>query len=233
MREIERLVNREIRRNPESKFEVMGFDDALKTGATALFGEKYGDRVRVLQFGDFSIELCGGTHVRRVGDIGQFKIVEESAIAAGIRRIVAVAGEAAVEWIQSMEGRLREVAGILKVAPEAVDERVLQLLERNRALEKDLDELKSRMAAASGDELASQAIDVGGVKVLAARLDGIDAQALRSTVDRLKERLGSSVVVIASAENGKVRLASGGKPGFDSSDSGGQSGKLRGAAGRR
>jgi len=163
----------------------------------------------VLQFGDFSIELCGGTHVGRVGDIGLFKIIEESAIASGIRRIVAVAGEAAIDWMQNLEGRFREVAGLLKVAPEAVDERVQQILERNRTLEKDLDELKTRIAAASGDELARQAQQVGEVKVLAASLEGIDAQALRSTVDRLKDQLGSSVVVIGSADGGKVRVAAG------------------------
>jgi len=209
IQQIERLVNREIRRNPSARVQVMDFDDALKTGATALFGEKYGDRVRVLQLGDFSVELCGGTHVSRVGDIGQFKIIEESAIAAGIRRIVAVAGAAAVDWIQDMESRFRQVAGLLKVAPEAVDERVQQLMERTRSLEKDLDLLKARMANASGDELAGKAVDVNGIKVLAARIEGIDAQALRSTVDRLKEQLGSSVVVIASTDAGKVRIAAG------------------------
>jgi alanyl-tRNA synthetase len=209
IRQIERLVNQEIRRNPTAKIEVMNFDDALKTGATALFGEKYGDRVRVLQLGDFSIELCGGTHVHRVGDIGQFKIIEESAIAAGIRRMVAVAGGAAVDWIQNMESRFRQVASALNVAPESVDERVQQLLERNRTLEKDLDEFKARLANARGDELAGQAIDVGGVKVLTASINGIDAQALRSTVDRLKEQLGSSIVVIASSEIDKVRIAAG------------------------
>jgi len=209
IQEIERLVNREIRRNPAAKVEIMDFDNALKTGATALFGEKYGDRVRVLQLGDFSIELCGGTHVGRAGDIGQFKIIEESAIAAGIRRIVAVAGAAAVEWIQNMESRFRGVAGVLKVAPEAVDERVQQLLERTRVLEKDLDALKAQLANASGDELLGRAVEVNGVKVLAAPIDGIDAQALRSTVDRLKEQLGTSVVVIASTDSGKVRIAAG------------------------
>ena len=209
LREIERIVNREIRRNPATKVDVMNFDDALKTGATALFGEKYGDRVRVLQFGDFSIELCGGTHVHRVGDIGQFKIIEESAIASGIRRIVAVAGEPAVEWVQALEGRLKQVAGTLKVAPEAVDDRVQQLLERNRALERDLEELKVRAAATSGAGLLDKAVTVSGVKVLAERLDGIDAQALRGTVDQLKEGLGSGVVVIATVEAEKVRIAAG------------------------
>jgi alanyl-tRNA synthetase len=209
LREVERIVNEEIRVNPASEVEVMSFDDALKTGATALFGEKYGDRVRVLRFGNFSVELCGGTHVDRVGDIGQFKIVEESAIAAGIRRIVAVAGPAAVEQIQTMESQLRQLARTLKIAPDALDSRLQQILERNRALEKDLEELKTKLASASGDELADRAVDVGGIKVLAARLDGADPRSLRDTVDRLKDRLGSSVIVIGSADSGKVRLAAG------------------------
>jgi alanyl-tRNA synthetase len=207
--EIERLVNREIRVNPASDVRVMDFDDALKTGATALFGEKYGDRVRVLRFGDFSVELCGGTHVDRVGDIGQFKIVEESAIAAGIRRIVAVAGEAAVQRIQAMDSQLKDLARVLKVAPDALAERLEQILERGKSLEKEIDQLKSKMASASGDELLGRAAEVNGIKVLAARLDDVDPKALRDTVDRLKQRLGRSVVVIGSAEDGKVRLAAG------------------------
>jgi alanyl-tRNA synthetase len=207
--EIERLVNREIRVNPAADVRVMDFDDALTTGATALFGEKYGDRVRVLRFGDFSVELCGGTHVDRVGDIGQFKIVEESAIAAGIRRIVAVAGEAAVGQIQAMDDQLRDLARVLKVAPDAMGDRLAQILERSRTLQKEDDELKSKMAAASGDELLGQAADVDGINVLAARLDDVDPKALRDTVDRLKGKLGSSVVVIGSVANGKVRLAAG------------------------
>ncbi|MDT8320693.1 MAG: alanine--tRNA ligase [Xanthomonadales bacterium] len=209
LREIERLVNREIRMNPASEVQVMAFDDALQTGATALFGEKYGDHVRVLRFGDFSVELCGGTHVERVGDIGQFKILEESAIAAGIRRIVAVAGEFAVEWIQNMEGQLRQLARTLKIAPEALEDRLGQLLERNRSLERELDELKSKLASASGEELADRAVAIDGIKVLSARLDGVDPKALRDTVDRLRDRLGDSVIVIGSAEEGKVRIAAG------------------------
>jgi alanyl-tRNA synthetase len=207
--EIERLVNREIRVNPAADVRVMDFEDALQTGATALFGEKYGDRVRVLRFGDFSVELCGGTHVDRVGDIGQFKIVEESAIAAGIRRIVAVAGEAAVQRIQAMDNQLKDLARVLKVGPDAMGDRLAQILERSKVLEKEVDALKSKMAAASGDELLAEAADVDGIKVLAARLDDVDPKALRDTVDRLKRRLGSSVVVIGSAADGKVRLAAG------------------------
>jgi alanyl-tRNA synthetase len=207
--EVERMVNREIRVNPDSDVQVMNFDDALETGATALFGEKYGDRVRVLRFGDFSVELCGGTHVDRVGDIGQFKIVEESAIAAGIRRIVAVAGEMAVKRIQTMDEQLKGLSRVLKVAPNAMEGRLCQILERGKSLEKELEELKSKMASASGDELAGAATEVNGIKVLAARLDSLDAKSLRDTVDRLKDRLGTSVVVIGSAENDKVRLAAG------------------------
>jgi len=207
--EIERMVNDDIRLNPASQTDVMSFDDALETGATALFGEKYGDRVRVLRLGDSSTELCGGTHVDRVGDIGQFKIVEESAIAAGIRRITAVAGGVAVKQIQTVEAQLKQLARSLNSAPEALDKRIRQILERNRSLEKELEELKSKLASASGDELASQAVDVGDIKVLAARLDGADPRSLRDTVDRLKERLGKSVIVIGSADSGKVRLAAG------------------------
>ncbi len=209
LREIERMVNREIRINPASQVDVMPFEDALKTGASALFGEKYGDQVRVMKFGDFSIELCGGTHVERIGDIGQFKITEESAVASGIRRIVAVAGDAAVSWVQEMEGRLRKVASNLHVAPDQVEHRLAQLMERNRALEKDVDELKSLMASAKGDEMLDRVVDVDGIKVLAAELDGLDAQSLRSTIDRLKDQLGTAIVVIASVDQGKVRLAAG------------------------
>ncbi len=207
--EIERLVNEVIRHNPDSQIEVMSFDDALKTGATALFGEKYGDRVRVIRFGEFSTELCGGTHVGRIGDIGQFKIVEESAIAAGIRRITGVAGEVAVKQIQTLESQLRQLSRKLNIAPEGLDKRITQMVERNRSLEKELEELKSRLASASGDELAGQAVDVGDIKVLAARLDGVDPRSLRDTVDRLKNRLGKSVIVIGSSDSGKVRLAAG------------------------
>jgi len=207
--EIERMVNEEIRLNPASQVDVMSFDDALKTGAAAIFGEKYGDRVRVLRFGEFSLELCGGTHVDRLGDIGQFKIVEESAIAAGIRRIMGVAGEVAVKQIQTVEAQLRQLSRSLNSSPEGLDKRIKQILEQNRSLEKELEELKSKLASASGDELAGQAVDVGDIKVLAARLDGADPRSLRDTVDRLKDRLGKSIIVIGSADSGKVRLAAG------------------------
>ncbi|MFC1689719.1 DHHA1 domain-containing protein, partial [Pseudomonadota bacterium] len=178
-------------------------------GATALFGEKYGDRVRVMRFGDFSVELCGGTHVNRVGDIGQFKIVEEAAIAAGIRRIVAVAGEAAVEQVQTMDAQLKSLAGVLKIAPNAMEDRLRQIMDRSKSLEKELEELKSKLASASGDEMAGSAVDTNGIKVLSARMDEVEPKALRDTVDRLKDKLGTSIVVIGSADAGKVRLAAG------------------------
>jgi alanyl-tRNA synthetase len=207
--EIEWLVNSEIRANPDSHMEIMDFDDALKTGASAIFGEKYGERVRVLRFGDFSIELCGGTHVHRVGDIGQFKIVEEASIASGIRRIVAVAGDAAVEKVQEMDGQLRQLSRILHVSPGDLEKRVSQLIDRSRSLEKELERANARLASSSGDELAGKAIDVGQTKVLAARLDGVEAKSVRETVDRLKDKLGSAVVVIGSVDGDKVRLAAG------------------------
>ncbi len=209
LRAIEQHVNEAIRQNPVATSQIMSFDDALKTGAMALFGEKYGDRVRVLRFGALSTELCGGTHVASVGDIGQFKIVAESAIGAGIRRIEAVAGEAAVQFIQQIEANLHRVAHTLKVAPDAVDARLRQTLKRSRELEKEVAELKSRLASSGSDELLSQAEDINGIKVLASRIDGADARALRDSVDHLKNALGSAVIVLAGVENGKVRVAAG------------------------
>ena len=209
LRTIEREVNRAIRENPATTVAMMDFDEALETGAMALFGEKYGDRVRVMRFGDLSTELCGGTHVDRVGDIGQFRIVSESAIGAGIRRIVAVAGEQAVENMQQVDTRLHHIAAMLKVSPDAVDQRLEQLLERSRALEKEVDALKSSLASSSSDELAASAVDIDGIKVLTSRNDGADARALRDSVDHLKDVLGSAIIVLAGAENGKVRIAAG------------------------
>ncbi len=209
IQQIERHVNDAIRVNPLSVSEVMSFDDALKTGAMALFGEKYGDKVRVLRFGDLSTELCGGTHVSRVGEIGQFKIVSESAIGSGVRRIMAVAGEAAVEYIQRMESQLRDVALALKVAPEATASRLQQTLERNHQLEKDLAALKSSLASSGSDSLLDNAVEINGIKVLSARMDDLDAGDLRDSVDHLKDRLGSAVVVLSSVDGEKVRIAVG------------------------
>jgi alanyl-tRNA synthetase len=209
LRAIERQVNHAIRRNPPATVAIMDFDDALETGAMALFGEKYGDRVRVMQFGDLSTELCGGTHVERVGDIGQFKILSESAIGAGIRRIEAVAGERAVQSVQKIEAQLQDVAGLLKVAPNAVETRLQQILERSRTLEKEVEALKSSLASSSSDDLLDGVQVIGRVKVLAGRSGDADAKTLRDSVDHLKDRLGSGIIVLAAVENGKVRIAAG------------------------
>ena len=209
LQQIERQVNDAIRVNPLSVSEIMSFDDALKTGAMALFGEKYGDKVRVLRFGDLSTELCGGTHVSRVGEIGQFKIVSESAIGSGVRRIMAVAGKTAVDYIQRMESQLQAVAHALKVSPAATPTRLKQLQERNHQLEKDLSALKSSMASTGSDSLIDNVSEVNGIKVLSARMDDLDASGLRDSVDHLKDRLGSAVVVLFSVDGDKVRIAAG------------------------
>jgi len=207
---VERLVNEQIRRNAEVRAEVRPYEEAVAAGAMALFGEKYGDEVRVLSIGDFSVELCGGTHVRRAGDIGLFKIVSESGVAAGVRRIEAVTGERALRWVEENEERLQRVAELLRGRPEEADEKLRQLLERQRRLERELERLRQKLASGAGADLASQAVEVEGVKVLAARLDGADAKALRSAVDQWKARLGRAVVVLGTAgEDGKVRLAAG------------------------
>jgi alanyl-tRNA synthetase len=209
LQQIERHVNDAIRVNPLSVSEVMSFDDALKTGAMALFGEKYGDKVRVLRFGDLSTELCGGTHVNRVGEIGQFKIVSESAIGSGVRRIMAVAGEAAVEHIQRMERQLTAVAHALKVSPEATPSRLAQLQERSHQLEKEISSLKSSLASSGSDSLLDNVKEINGIKVLSARMDDVDAGGLRDSVDHLKDRLGSAIVVLSSVDGEKVRIAVG------------------------
>ncbi len=207
--EIERLVNREIRKNHVVETRIMDLEDAKATGAAALFGEKYGDQVRVLRMGDFSTELCGGTHVKAVGDIGLFKIVGEGGIASGVRRIEAMTGAGALDWVEADEDRVLRLAGLLKGGREDLDDRVTTLIERGRALEKELDQIKSRLASSAGKDLASQAVAVGAVKVLAAQIDGIDPKALRETLDQLKDQLGSAVVVLASTVDGKVSLAAG------------------------
>jgi len=175
----------------------------------ALFGEKYGDKVRVLRFGNLSTELCGGTHVSRVGDVGQFKIVSESAIGAGVRRIMAVVGAAAVEHIQNMERQLQTVAHTLKVSPEASPSRLKQILERNQQLEKELASMKSSLASSGSDSLLDNVEEINGIKVLCARMDDVDASDLRDSIDHLKDRLGSAVVVLSSVAGDKVRIAVG------------------------
>jgi alanyl-tRNA synthetase len=206
---IERLVNQEIRKNHMVETRIMNLEDAKSAGAMALFGEKYADQVRVLRMGDFSTELCGGTHVKAVGDIGLCKIVVEGGIASGVRRIEALTGAAALDWIEADEDRVLRLAGMLKGGRDDLDDRVASLLERSRHLEKELDQLKARLASSAGKDLAAQAVEVGGVMVLAACIDGVDPKALRETLDQLKDRLGSAVVVLATVVDGKVSLVAG------------------------
>jgi alanyl-tRNA synthetase len=209
LRRIERLVNREIRENHTVETRIMDLQDAKASGAIALFGEKYADQVRVLRMGDFSTELCGGTHVRAVGDIGLFKVVSEGGISSGVRRIEAVAGDRALAWVEDEEERLARIADLLKGAPADADAKVAQLVERSRRLEKELEQLKAKLASAAGSDLASEAVDVDGIRVLAARLEGVDAKSLRGTMDQLKSKVGSGVVLLATATDGKVSLIAG------------------------
>jgi len=206
---IEELVNKAIRRNEPAETRVMALDAAVAAGAMSLFGEKYESDVRVLSIGDFSMELCGGTHVERAGDIGLFKIVSESGVAAGVRRIEAVTGQAAYEWVVRTDQVLRDIAGLLRASREEADEKVRELVERSKRLEKELQQLKSRLASGQGGDLSTQAKSVGGIKVLAAQIEGADVKALRDAVDHLKHKLGSCVIVLATVEEGKVVLVAG------------------------
>ncbi|MCZ8130605.1 MAG: alanine--tRNA ligase [Steroidobacteraceae bacterium] len=207
---IERMVNAEIRANREGRTRVMAYDEAVAAGAVALFGEKYGDRVRVLNFGEFSTELCGGTHVGRTGDIGLFKITSEGGVAAGVRRIEAVTGQGALDWVNDTERRLREVAGLVRGNRDDVAGKVEALLDRQKKLEREVDQVKAKLASGQGTDLASTAVEIGGVKLVAARLDGADAKALRTAVDQLKEKFGSAVIVLGAADaDGKVALVAG------------------------
>ncbi|MBW3568449.1 MAG: alanine--tRNA ligase, partial [Proteobacteria bacterium] len=209
IREIEDLVNAEIRRNHPADVQVMSYDDAIKAGAMALFGEKYGNEVRVMKFGEFSTELCGGTHVSRTGDIGFFKIVSESGIASGVRRIDAVTGDNALRYVRNLEGTLDSIGSRVKASRDEVDARVEQLAERSRKLEKEIDRLRRQLASGQGTDLGAQAIDVGGMKIIAARVDGADAAALRDAVDQLKNKLGKAAVILATVNDDKVQLAAG------------------------
>jgi len=210
LNEIERLVNAQIRENAPAEIDVMPFDRAVAAGAMALFGEKYESDVRVLRVGDFSMELCGGTHVKRAGDIGFFKIVGESGIAAGVRRIEALTGEGAVAWTESSDALLRDVGGLVRAGREDLKDKVEQLIERSKRLEKEVQQLKGRLASGQGGDLSSAAREINGVKVLATRVDGADARALRDAVDQLKNKLKSAVIVLASVEaTDKVLLVAG------------------------
>ncbi|MGH6610993.1 MAG: alanine--tRNA ligase, partial [Burkholderiaceae bacterium] len=208
IRRVEDMVNTAIRSNAQVSADVMKYDDAIKAGALAFFGDKYGDEVRVLQMGEHSTDLCGGTHVARTGDIGFFKIVAESGIAAGVRRVEAVTGRGAVEYVQALDRDLQHAAFLLKSPASEVAQKITQIQDNVRALERELTRLKSKLATSQGDDLAAQAVDVNGVKVLAASLDG-DARALRETMDQLKSKLKSAVIVLGAVENGRVQLAAG------------------------
>ncbi|WP_426110740.1 alanine--tRNA ligase [Massilia sp. PWRC2] len=206
--QVEAIVNREILQNHATKAHNMSFDDAVKHGAMALFGEKYGDEVRVLDIGS-SKELCGGVHVNRTGDIGLFKIIGEGGVAAGIRRLEAVTGEGALALVQTLNRRLHEAAATLKTHPEELTTRIGQVQEQVKTLEKELAALKSKLAAGQGDELVTQAVDVNGIKVLAATLEGADVATLRETMDKLKDKLKTAAIVLASVNDGKVSLIAG------------------------
>ncbi|MGB5739097.1 MAG: alanine--tRNA ligase [Woeseia sp.] len=207
--EIERLVNQQILENTAAEVRHMSYDDAVGSGAMALFGEKYDDVVRVLRLGDFSVELCGGTHVSRAGDIGVFKITSEGGVASGIRRIEAVTGTGALAWIAQTQRSLDEVASLVKSNRDQVAAKVEQLVRRTRELEKKLAETKQQLLSGGGANDNDDVTDIGGIKVLAKRMDGADAKTLRDAVDRLKDKLQSAVVVLGSVEDGKVRLAAG------------------------
>ncbi|HRY17985.1 MAG TPA: alanine--tRNA ligase [Candidatus Competibacteraceae bacterium] len=209
---IERLVNAQIRGNVAVETAIMAPEEAIAAGAMALFGEKYGDRVRVLRMGDFSTELCGGTHVSRTGDIGLFKITAESGVAAGVRRIEAITGERALDYIASLQDRARQAAQWVKGDRDNFPDKVRQLVERTRQLEKEIEQLKGRLASGQGADLLSQTVEIEGLKVLAARLDGVDAKTLREAVDRCKEQLKAAAIILATVEDGKVRLAAGVTP---------------------
>src|ERR1700723_751243 len=209
LRRVEDLVNSKIRENAAVETRLMALDQAKAVGAMSLFGEKYESEVRVLSIGDFSMELCGGTHVGRAGDIGLFKITGESGVAAGVRRVEALTGRGAYEWVVHTDQVLRDIAAMLRGSREDVDEKVRELVERSRRLEKEVQQLKSKLASGHGGDLSTSAKDVGGVKVLAAQIDGADVRSLRDAMDGLKSRLGSSVIVLASVQEGKVLLVAG------------------------
>jgi len=206
--EIEKRVNAEILSNAATQARVMDMEAAQKTGAVMLFGEKYGDTVRVLDIGS-SRELCGGTHVARTGDIGLFKIVSEGGVAAGVRRIEAVTGANALSYLQDLESTVHSVAATLKAPTAEVGIRLTQVLDQMRALEREIGALKGKLASSQGDELVTQAVDVNGIKVLAAKLEGADAKTLRDTMDKLKDKLKTAAIVLAAVDGAKVQLAAG------------------------
>ncbi|VAW94202.1 Alanyl-tRNA synthetase [hydrothermal vent metagenome] len=209
LQKIETLVNEHIRQNHVVETNIMAQDEAVVSGAMALFGEKYGDKVRVLRMGDFSIELCGGTHVSHTGDIGVFKILSEFGIAAGVRRIEAVAGQKALNYINQGEAKLSHIADLLKANRDDVDKKVESILDNNRKLEKEVERLKNKLASSAGSDIAGQALEVDGIKVLATKLDNTDVKGLRTTLDQVKNKLGSAVVILATVDGDKISLVAG------------------------
>ena len=208
--EIEALVNAEIQRNTEVTTQILKYDDAIARGAMALFGERYGDSVRVLEMGEgFSVELCGGTHVRRTGDIGILRVVSESGIAAGVRRIEAVSGPGALEWIDQGEAQLKELGQLVRSPRHQLGDKVQQLVAQQRDLQRQLEQLQAKLALAKGSDLADQARDVGGIAVLAAQLEEGDPKAMLTTLDRLKDKLGSAVILLGQVDEGRVSLIAG------------------------
>ncbi len=207
--QVEALVNAQILNNTAVSKQVMGIDEAMNAGAMALFGEKYGDEVRVVSMGEFSTELCGGTHVERTGDIGLFKFIGESGIAAGVRRVEAVTGQGALAVVAQQEQMLKQLTDVVKTNADSLVEKVQQIMHSNRSLEKELEQLKVKLASAAGSDIAAEAVSVGDVKLLAKAVTGFNAKTLRDTVDQLKNKLGSSVVVLASVEDGKVSIVAG------------------------
>jgi alanyl-tRNA synthetase len=208
MRRVEARVNAEILQNTPTRAQIMPMEEAKKSGAMMLFGEKYGDEVRVLDIGS-SREFCGGTHVARTGDIGLFKIVDQSAVAAGVRRVEAKTGEGALDWVQAQEATLRQAAGMLRAPVADLEQKISQLQDNARALERELAKMKSRLASGQGSDLAGQAMRVKGANVVAATLDGADAKTLREAVDRLKQQLKSAAIVLGAVADGKVSLIAG------------------------
>ncbi|NVJ99969.1 MAG: alanine--tRNA ligase, partial [Oceanospirillaceae bacterium] len=207
---IEKMVNDEIRKNSAVTTEIMALEEAKAKGAAALFGEKYDDMVRVLDMGEgFSTELCGGTHAKRTGDIGLMKIISESGIASGVRRIEAVTGEAALQWFSQSESLLSELGGMVKAGRDSLVDKYKALNDRNRSLEKEIERLNAKLASAQSGELLSAAVDINGVKLLATKIDGADAKSLRDMLDELKNKLGSGVVVLGAADGDKVSLVAG------------------------
>jgi alanyl-tRNA synthetase len=209
LQKIEKLVNTQVLSNLPVAKQIMSIDKAMQLGAMALFGEKYGDEVRVVSMGEFSTELCGGTHVERSGDIGLFKVVSESGIAAGVRRIEAVSGIGALAIVAKEEALLRAVCDLLKTGEDNLFDKVQQLIDQQKSLEKSIAQIKSKLATAAGSDLAADAVDMGGFKLLSKKVEGFNSKTLRETVDQLKNKLGTSVVVLGMVEDGKVSLVAG------------------------